>query len=132
MENENLQVALNLFKAIEEKRNSEVLAEFYHPDVVQEEFPNRITPHGARRRLPDLMESFDRGKVLMSKQVYEVKKATANGDTVLLELFWRGELAIAFGTLQAGDELHAHIATVLEFFEGKIISQRNYDCFEPW
>jgi ketosteroid isomerase-like protein len=31
-----------------------------------------------------------------------------------------------------GDVMRAHFATFIEFRDGKIVAQRNYDCFEPW
>jgi ketosteroid isomerase-like protein len=50
-----------------------------------------------------------------------------NGNTVALEVVWTGELAIPFGTLTAGSELRAHSAMFMEFRDGKIVAQRNYD-----
>ena len=41
-------------------------------------------------------------------------------------------LAIPLGTLPAGGEMRARFAVFLQFRDGKIVSQRNYDCFEPW
>lgn len=55
-----------------------------------------------------------------------------NGDTVALKALWTGRLATSFGALQAGSEMRAHSAMFLEFRDGKIFKQRNYDCFEPW
>jgi len=43
-----------------------------------------------------------------------------------------GKLAISFGSLQAGSEMRAHSAMFFEFKDGKIVSQKNYDCFKPW
>ncbi|MBV9480089.1 MAG: hypothetical protein JO249_04970 [Acidobacteria bacterium] len=51
---------------------------------------------------------------------------------VALEVLWVGKLAVSFGTLAAGSEMRAHSAMFFEFKEGKIVSQRNYDCFESW
>lgn len=51
---------------------------------------------------------------------------------VALEVLWIGKLAVPLGNLQAGSEMRAHSAMFLEFRDGKIVDQRNYDCFEPW
>ena len=55
-----------------------------------------------------------------------------NGDKVSLEVLWTGVLAISFGSLSAGSEMRAHSAMFFEFNDGKVVNQRNYDCFEPW
>jgi ketosteroid isomerase-like protein len=34
--------------------------------------------------------------------------------------------------LCAGGAMKARFAVSLEFQDGKIVRQRNYDCFEPW
>jgi hypothetical protein len=36
------------------------------------------------------------------------------------------------GQLQPGQEMRAHFAVFLEFRDGRIRRQRNYDCFEPF
>jgi hypothetical protein len=47
-------------------------------------------------------------------------------------VLWTGKLAIPFGSLPAGSEMRAHSAMFIQFKVGKIVSQRNYDCFDPW
>jgi ketosteroid isomerase-like protein len=32
----------------------------------------------------------------------------------------------------AGGEMRAYFAVFFEFRDGKIVAQRNYDCFDPW
>jgi ketosteroid isomerase-like protein len=51
---------------------------------------------------------------------------------VALEVLWTGNLAISYGTLKEGSQMRAHVAVFLEFRDGKIVNQRNYDCFDPW
>jgi len=41
-------------------------------------------------------------------------------------------LAVPLATLPAGSQMRAHFAMFLDFEDGKITSQRNYDCFDPW
>jgi ketosteroid isomerase-like protein len=68
----------------------------------------------------------------MSHQVYAVVNELPCGDTVVLEVLWSGTPAIPLGSLPAGGEMRARFAVFLEFRDGKIVRQRNYDCFDPW
>ena len=54
------------------------------------------------------------------------------GEMVALEVFWSGYLAIPVDTLPADSEMRAHFSMWLEFRDGKICRQHNYDCFDPW
>jgi hypothetical protein len=49
-----------------------------------------------------------------------------------IEVLWTGILALPFGSLSVGSQKRAHSAMFFQFKDGKIVSQRNYDCFEPW
>ena len=77
--------------------------EFYEPDAVQVEFPNRFSPNGVTRDL-----------------------------AVAVEATWEGTLAVAVGDIRAGTTMRARFANLFELRNGRIIAQRNYDCFEPW
>jgi len=127
----NLQLARRYLEAIERGESGDSLA-FFAPDVVQEEFPNRLTPNGARRDLAALREAGERGRKVMTAQRYEVLNAIESGDQVALEIQWTGTLAVPFESIPAGGQMRARFAVFLEFREGKIVRQRNYDCFEPW
>jgi ketosteroid isomerase-like protein len=54
----------------------------------------------------------------------------AGGDKVAVEIDWTGILAVPFQTTPKGGQMRAHFAAFLEFKNGKIVSQRNYDCYE--
>jgi len=56
----------------------------------------------------------------------------ADQGRVALEAEWVGTLAAAFGTIPAGGQMKAFLAVFLDFRDGKIIKQRNYDCYEAW
>ena len=106
---------------------------FYAPDVVQEEFPNRFLPDGATRGLKELREAAERGRKAMSSQTFEILTILAEGDTVVVEADWSGTLAIPLGeSTPAGTVMRARFAQVLQLVDGKIVSQRNYDCFYPF
>ena len=132
----NLEIARRYLAAIETSTTADPetpgAEQFFAPDVVQEEFPNRLVPNGARRDLAALREGAVRGRAVLSAQRYEVKAAYASGDAVILEVLWVGTLRIPIGTLAAGQEMRAHFAMFLELRDGLIVRQRNYDCFEPF
>ena len=58
--------------------------------------------------------------------------AIESGETVVLEVLWTGTMAIAVAGLPAGGEMRARFAVFLEYRDGQIARQRNYDCFDPW
>jgi len=128
----NLDAARQYLAAIERGATGDELAQFFAPDVVQEELPNRVVPDGKRRKLAAILEAAERGQKVLSSQRFEIRSAVATGDRVILEVLWVGTLAIPFGTIAAGGEMRAHSAMFLEFRDGKIAAQRNYDCFEGW
>jgi ketosteroid isomerase-like protein len=128
----NLEAARQYLAAISQGATGNALARFFTPDVVQEELPNRVSSEGKRRKLAAILEGAERGQKVLSAQRFEIRSAIATGDRVILEVLWVGTLAIPFGTIPAGGEMRAHSAMFLEFRDGKIAAQRNYDCFEPW
>lgn len=130
-ENSNLETARKFFAAFEQGSIDDKLA-YFAADVVQEEFPNRVVANGATRDLAALRQGAERGSKLLSAERYEVRNLVASGDQVACEVQWTGTLAVPFGTVPVGGQLRAHLAIFLEFRGGKIVRQRNYDCYEPW
>jgi ketosteroid isomerase-like protein len=130
--NSNLRRAREYLAAIEAGATGDAVAAFFDSDLRQEEFPNRLVPDGASRDLAAVLTGAERGKAVLRSQTYEVHNAIEQGDTVALEVTWRGVLAIPIGSLQPGDEMRARFAVFLEFRDGVIRRQRNYDCFDPF
>ena len=128
----NTEIAREYLRAIERGATGDAMARFFDPDVVQEEFPNRLVPQGARRGLSDLLTGAERGQKVLSSQSYEVHSEMEIGDRVALEVTWVGSLKIPVQTLPAGASMRARFALFLEFRDGRIVAQRNYDCFDPW
>ena len=108
------------------------IASLFSPDAVLEQLPNRIYPNGVRSGVSRMAEAFEKGRKLLSSQAYELKSFVAEGDRLAVEVLWTGTLALAFGNLAVGSQMRAHSAMFFQFKDGKVISQRNYDCFEPW
>jgi ketosteroid isomerase-like protein len=128
----NLERALQYIAAVEQGATGEALAAFFAPDVVQQEFPNRIAPNGQTRGLAELLDGAEKGQKVLSSQRYRVHRQVASGNHVALEIEWTGTLAVPLGTLPIGSELRAHLGVFLDFENGRIKAQRNYDCYEPW
>ena len=110
----------------------ETVLEFFHADAEVHEFPNRLLPTGGIHNRDAIRRGIIRGRSAVESQRYEVKAAYACGDVVALEVLWIGRLAVPLGSIGRGEELKAHFALFLEFREGRIWRQRNYDCFEPF
>jgi ketosteroid isomerase-like protein len=129
---EALELTRRYFAALERGVTGDALAAFYAPEVVQEEFPNRLVPGGVRRDLAAILDAAERGQQVMASQRYELLQVVADGDRVAVEFSWFGTLAVPVGALPAGAEMRGRFACFLEFRGGRIVSQRSYDCFEPW
>jgi ketosteroid isomerase-like protein len=118
--------------AIEQGATGDALAAFYTPDVVQEEFPNRLVPTGARRDLSAILDGAARGQKVLQSQRYEIVSAVSSGDHLALELIWTASLAVPLGSVPVGGQMRAHFAQFIDFRDGKIAAQRTYDCFDPF
>lgn len=108
------------------------IANLFSPDATIEQLPNRIYPNGLRSDVTRMAEAFEQGKKLLSSQNYEITNFVADGDRLSIEVRWTGTLAMAFGSLGIGSQMRADCAMFFVFKDGKIVSQRNYDCFYPW
>lgn len=102
------------------------------PGMRQVELPNRIQPKGQERGVEAILADFAKGRALLRHQSYDVTAVHGTEPVVMVELVWRGTLALPVGTLSPGDEMRAHCAIAFELAEGRIVAQRNYDCFSPF
>lgn len=128
---ENLDAVRRYLKAIEEGTFADI-ENLFTPDIVMEQLPNRIYPQGLRGNRAQMAEGFAKGRKLLASQTYEVKKSIVQDSALAIEVVWTGTLALGFGNLAAGAQMRCHSAMFFQFRDGKIASQRNYDCFEPW
>ena len=119
-------------RAIESGATGEALARFLHPDVTHYDLPNRFDPAGKISDRKAMLATAERGTKMMLSQKYDVLSTIAQEGTVVLEIDWVGKLAVAVGPVPAGGEMHARIATFLEFQDGLIILQRDYVCYDPF
>ena len=61
VQEDNLALVRRFLKAIEASHSGAQLADFFSPDVVQEELPNRLLANGAKRDLSALLAASERG-----------------------------------------------------------------------
>lgn len=132
MPTDNLALVRRYLDAIENGAEGQQLAEFFTPDIVQEEFPNRLFPIGAHRDLDAILDAARQGKEVLRAQRFDILNSVADGDRLALEVLWSGLLAVPVDTLPADSEMRAHFALFIDFRNGKICRQHNYDCFDPW
>jgi ketosteroid isomerase-like protein len=103
------------------------------PNIVQEEFPNRLVPNGVVRDLAALREAWARGRTVIATQQFTLTRVFPVGATVIVEADWTGTVARDIGPFKGGAELRARFAQFLEVDgDGRIRAIRNYDCFDPW
>ena len=131
-EQANLDAVHAYLGALQAGEVGDPLKRFFTEDVRQIELPNRLNPLGQESDLSSMLKRSEQGRKILSKQCYEIVSEIAQGRRAAVEARWTGVLAVPLGTLSAGSEMKAHFAMFFEFKEGKIASQRNYDCFEPW
>src|SRR5262245_42398900 len=107
--NENVGRVLSYLRAVERGALTE-LSDFFHPDVVQREYPNRLVPTGATRGFAELLEAAQRGQRAVTAQRYEVRSIVGDGDVVAAEISWSAILKVPLGKIPAGGTLQAEIA----------------------
>ena len=122
----------NYLSVLQSRETSTELDQFYHPDVIQIEYPNALTKNLTSRSLQDLKAASERGLNVLQKETYEIINSYEHGNTVIVEVIWTGTLNIALGNIPVGGQMKAWFAQFFDFEGDKIIRQRNYDCFEPF
>ncbi len=132
MTTSNAERARQYLAAAASMESAELVSKFYAPNVVIEEFPNRIAPNGRVRHAADLRAAYDQGRQVLKSQSYSIQNIVEAGDQVAIELIWRGALSVSVLNLSAGTEMKAFVGMFLTFRDGKIVSQRNYDCYPPF
>lgn len=106
-----------------------------HPDIEQTEFPNALTAMTKVRGFDQLLEGSRAGRQLLSAQTFDVQNViggTGGDNQLALEVLWTGTIAADLGAFRAGQTLSANFCMVLEFKDGLLYRQRNYDCFQPF
>ena len=128
-----IQIVRDLLTGLSNGEVGEQLAAYYHSDVIQTELPNALNPTGGKSDLKTIMHRSKQGTQMLSKQSYTIKSELMSQDGMIaVEALWQGTLAVPVAGLQAGEIMTGHFAMFFTFANGKILTQTNYDCFEPF
>jgi ketosteroid isomerase-like protein len=100
--------------------------------IVQTELPNRLYAKGQVRTKAEMMRDLPKGRAVLREQSYPIETIFGAGDLVTVETKWTGTLNVPLGRLQPGDAIVAHICMVFTIKDGRIVAQRNYDCYEDF
>ena len=128
----NVDLVRRYLAALENDDPAIDVGEFFAPDAQQIEWPNRLVPDGATRDVAGLRDGRARGRAVIRDHRFEIDNVIAVDDQVAVEARWSGELRVPLGSLKPGDRMRARFAIFIELRDGKIIRQRNYDCFDPF
>jgi ketosteroid isomerase-like protein len=128
----NVERARAYLRALEDRASEADLADFFAPEVEIVQYPNRLVPKIVRSTLADAMRESAQGKRSLSRQTYLPENLVAAGNHVAMQVTWEGVLAVPVAGMEPGSTMRAWFAMFLEFRDGKIVRQSNYDCFEPW
>ena len=82
--------------------------------------------------LNQILERLEKSKRLLKAQNYELVDAFVSKDTVALQISWSGVVSISVSTLSVGQTMRGHFAMFLQFQNGQIIRQTNYNCFDDF
>ena len=130
-EEENIAVVRAYIEAVE-RFDADAAAALLHADVVQTELPNKLYAKGQVRGRGELMRDLPKGRQVLRSQAYPISTIFAAGDRVAVETRWEGVLNVPLGRLQPGDAMVAHICMIFTLRGGKIVGQKNYDCYEDF
>lgn len=108
------------------------LATVFHPEYTFYEKPNRLNPNGRVLRVTDMSGLRTKAKQIILEQRYMIRSALAVGGEVALEVDWMGRFNIPFASTPAGEPIRATCGMFLTFRDGKLYSQRNYDCYDAF
>ena len=132
IEEKNVAVVRDYLAALGSGAVGDALGRFFSHNARQIELPNRLNPKGGESDLATLLKRAEHGKTLLRDQHFDIRSAVAQGSHVAVEAVWTATLATPLATLPAGAAMKAYFAMFFEIEDGKIVVQRNYDCFESW
>jgi ketosteroid isomerase-like protein len=128
----NLDVARRYLALLERNLRDPELGSLFAPEFEFREYPNKLNPEGRTLSLAQLQANTEKAARISLEQSYSIRNAIVAGDDIALEVDWLGRFNIDYGSTPAGQPIRAAFGMFLRFRDGRIVSQHNYDCFEPF
>jgi ketosteroid isomerase-like protein len=125
---ETLAVARRYLQAVE-NGSVDALRTHLTTDFVQREWPNPMSPQGASRNLPEVLQAAEQGREVVGDQVFQIATEAVDGDQVIMEVNWSATLLVDFPSATAGTRIRARMAIFLTIRDGKVCAQHNYDSY---
>jgi ketosteroid isomerase-like protein len=132
MGNSPIEAIRALYRALEQGRHGQELAELFTEDAVTITHPNLLRPRGGRDERREMLAGSEAGAGLLASQTYDVLSVIEVGDKVVVRLKWTGVIARSAGPFREGQVLVAHVAQFIETRDGRVASIETYDCYEPF
>jgi ketosteroid isomerase-like protein len=129
---DNLAIARRYLQLLERNLRDPQIGSLFTPDFEFREYPNKLNPAGRTVTLAQLLANTEKAAQISLEQRYTIRNAIVSGDDVALEVDWSGRFNIDYGSTPAGQPIRAAFGMFLRFRDGRIASQHNYDCFEPF
>jgi ketosteroid isomerase-like protein len=121
-------LARGYLTALSEGHGPEAIARFFAEDAIQELLPSPLNPRGVRRNRPSIARSREKNLALFPTETNDLRGASGEGSKVALEVLWTGVASADRPGFSRGQLVESRSAVFLEFRDGLIFRQRNYDC----
>lgn len=128
-ESPNLAVVRRYLAILERDPADPELETLLDPEFVFREYPNRLNPEGRTLTLAQLRAVTAKARQISIEQKYTIRNALAVADELALEVEWMGRFNLAFANTPAGEPIRASLGMFITFRRGRLLSQRNYDCY---
>jgi ketosteroid isomerase-like protein len=128
----NLEIVRRYLAILQRNPNDPELDTLLDPSFVFREYPNRLNPGGRTLNLDALRPLTLKAAQITLEQAYTIRTVVGTGDELALEVDWVGRFNIPFASTPAGQPIRASLGMFMTFRDGRIVSQRNYDCYEPF
>jgi hypothetical protein len=86
MDHDILQIAQRYLHDIGNGKAGQELESYFSKDVVQTEYPNRLTNNATVSDYRTLLQRSEQGRKIIIKQSYQIEREFVNGNTVILEV----------------------------------------------
>lgn len=127
------QMILNYLKFVESVPDDiERISEYISESIIQTEYPNQLNKKGQVSDYSDTLRRLKAAKGIIYDQKYNVRNYMETEDQAVVESLWEGKIVADMGPFKKDQLLTANFCMFFTIENGKIVAQRNYDCFQEF